>query len=346
LLTTGKNMTTMLCALWLIVGVFIDGYHHQTDVLESFFTPWHAMLYSGFAASAAWMLYLVWRNAQLTKQPILQAIPAGYGAGLLGVAVFLLGGVGDLTWHEIFGIERDIAALLSPSHLLLLIGILLIVTSPLRQYWMLSPHTRPSFRVFIPVLLSASFVAAMMGFFLMYSWELREMVPAQMWHDRYLSRFIPTSSGGEELLLQDLQIRGIMNILVTTGVLLFPIYWLMKRWQLPFGSVAVLCTLPNVFVSMLDAFEGWPILPLVLLVGLIGDLILLGGRRRRLFAIALPILLWGSYFIVLAQLKGMWWPAETWGGAIVLSAIVSYALHTLSAPSVTTGTNDSAEISS
>ncbi|UVI30367.1 hypothetical protein [Paenibacillus spongiae] len=331
MLSTGKNMTTMLCALWLIVGVFIDGYHHQTDVLESFFTPWHAMLYSGFAASAAWMLYLVWQNMHINKQSVLQAIPPGYGAGLLGVAVFLIGGIGDLTWHEIFGIEQDIAALLSPSHLLLLVGILLIVTSPLRQYWMLSPHSRPSFRFFIPVLLSASFVAAMMGFFLMYAWELREMVPAQMWHDRYLTKFIPISSGGEGLLLQDLQIRGIMNILVTTGVMLFPIYWLMKRWQLPFGSVAVLCTLPNVFIGMLSAFEGWPILPVVLAVGLIGDFILLGGKRRRLFAVVLPILLWGFYFIVLALLEGIWWPAETLGGAIVLSAIVSYALYTLSA---------------
>ncbi len=37
-------------SLWLIIGVFVDGWAHMNLAqLETFFTPWHALFYSGFA---------------------------------------------------------------------------------------------------------------------------------------------------------------------------------------------------------------------------------------------------------------------------------------------------------
>ena len=45
--------------------------------------------------------------------------PAGYGLGMVGVVGFAAGGGGDMVWHMIFGVEVDLEALLSPSHLLL-----------------------------------------------------------------------------------------------------------------------------------------------------------------------------------------------------------------------------------
>src|SRR5206468_5841643 len=62
-------------------------------------------------------------------------VPAGYGLGLVGVAMFVAGGVADGRWHTLFGVEVSVAALLSPSHLLLLGGGLLMVTSPVRSAW-------------------------------------------------------------------------------------------------------------------------------------------------------------------------------------------------------------------
>ena len=35
-------------------------------------------------------------------------IPAGYGLGLVGLAVFVLGGVGDGIWHSVLGVEEGI----------------------------------------------------------------------------------------------------------------------------------------------------------------------------------------------------------------------------------------------
>ena len=59
------------------------------------------------------------------------AIPIGYGTSVAGVVVFMAGAIGDMFWHIIFGIEVSIDALLSPTHLLLLIGALLILSGPL-----------------------------------------------------------------------------------------------------------------------------------------------------------------------------------------------------------------------
>ena len=42
----------------------------------------------------------------------------------------MAGAIGDMFWHIIFGIEVSIDALLSPTHLLLLIGALLILSGP------------------------------------------------------------------------------------------------------------------------------------------------------------------------------------------------------------------------
>src|SRR2546429_3689961 len=40
-------------SIWWMVGLFVDGWAHSNLArLETFFTPWHALLYSGFAAVA------------------------------------------------------------------------------------------------------------------------------------------------------------------------------------------------------------------------------------------------------------------------------------------------------
>jgi len=56
----------------------------------------------------------------------------GYGLSLAGCALFAVGGVADLVWHTFFGIERQLAAVLSPSHLWLIVAGGLIITGTVR----------------------------------------------------------------------------------------------------------------------------------------------------------------------------------------------------------------------
>src|SRR6266536_4204640 len=45
-----EDLVTLVLTAWLIGGLFLDGWAHNTrPQLETFFTPWHAVFYSGFA---------------------------------------------------------------------------------------------------------------------------------------------------------------------------------------------------------------------------------------------------------------------------------------------------------
>jgi hypothetical protein len=73
------NLVTALGGLWMVGGLFYDGHTHVfTPELESFFTPAHGVLYSGFLATAGWVLVRVLRAWRAGHKA-----PAGYGLGLL-----------------------------------------------------------------------------------------------------------------------------------------------------------------------------------------------------------------------------------------------------------------------
>jgi hypothetical protein len=48
---------------------------------------------------------------------------------------FALAAARDLLWHTVFGIEQNIDILFSPTHLGLLVAMLVILTTPLRAMW-------------------------------------------------------------------------------------------------------------------------------------------------------------------------------------------------------------------
>ncbi|KRE45130.1 hypothetical protein ASG92_12450 [Arthrobacter sp. Soil736] len=58
-----RDLVTELLGLWLVLAVFLDGWAHlNLPSLETFFTPWHAALYSGMLATAAWTAVVIWRT--------------------------------------------------------------------------------------------------------------------------------------------------------------------------------------------------------------------------------------------------------------------------------------------
>src|SRR5205823_4088140 len=89
-----------------------------------------------------------------------QALPAGYNLSLLGAVLFGIGGAIDMLWHLHFGIEVNLAALISPPHLLLMLAGTLIVAGPLRAAW-----RRPGSKAPWTAVLSASLLLSMLTFF-------------------------------------------------------------------------------------------------------------------------------------------------------------------------------------
>src|SRR5579872_2697386 len=122
-----------LLAVALIAGLNIDIWAHSHGrVDQSFFTPWHAILYGAMTLNGI-VLGIVGARNVLKGFPWQRSLPVDYGLSFLGVVVFGLGGLLDLVWHTLFGIEEDIQALLSPTHLVLATSAALILTGPLRS---------------------------------------------------------------------------------------------------------------------------------------------------------------------------------------------------------------------
>ena len=98
----------VILSAWLIGGAFVDGWAHTHGKVDTtFFTPWHVAFYTGFLAVAGALVgALVYQVAR--RGTWRQALPPGYNLSLLGTVIFGCGGVGDLLWHALFGIERDV----------------------------------------------------------------------------------------------------------------------------------------------------------------------------------------------------------------------------------------------
>ncbi len=165
-------IVAILCT-GLVGGSFLDGWAHTHGKVDNtFFTPWHAVLYAGYALGAAFLFFNLVRN-HARGYPWREALPAGYGVSLLGAVIFGIGGVLDMIWHTFFGIEVSIDALLSPTHLTLAFGVVLIVTGPLRAAWVRFPGSSGYGRLkLLPAVLSITLALSVFTFLTEYAHPL------------------------------------------------------------------------------------------------------------------------------------------------------------------------------
>ena len=98
---------SIITSILFLLGLFLDGWaHNSIPELETFFTPWHAVLYSGYFSVAILIGITQYRNVA-KGYAWSRALPQGYGLSLLGVGIFFIGGAGDMVWHTVFGIEQN-----------------------------------------------------------------------------------------------------------------------------------------------------------------------------------------------------------------------------------------------
>jgi hypothetical protein len=235
-----------------------------------------------------------------------------------------------MAWHIIYGIEQDVAALLSPSHLMLLVGGIMILSSPFRSAWN-EELDAPSWRSFAPPLLSIALTLSVVSFFLMYAWMFRYNLSALPVTDWYMTKFY---SGH---IQQMNEMRGLSYLILNTMQYMIPLLLLMKRWQLPLGAVTVLFTFVTVLMNVLDGFDNIPAIIIAFATGLVGDAAyrwLRPDETKRLwavrvFALLVPTVLWSLYFGYQQATDGIGWEIEVWTGAVVSAALASLALSLL-----------------
>ena len=309
-----------------VFGLFIDGWaHNHGYVDDTFFTPWHAILYSAILAAGLVLIAAHFRNVQRGYRWSM-ALPRGYTLSLLGFFAFACGGVGDLLWHQVFGFEESLEALLSPSHLFLAVTGLLIITGPIRAHW--KRETDHDWRSLMPVILSFACITSIFTFFTTFAAVSSEFDAL-------------TGPRPESHVLTD--IFGIVSLIVHSNLLLAMVFFMARRWRLPFGTVTFIFAINALLMTWLHMRVSGEFIYVIgaAAVGLLGDILL---RRNaldetaslRLFAIVIPfayslsaLLMTQIIGVHVWQFGGLWWEIHMWLGVPVMAGAFGYGLSIL-----------------
>lgn len=116
----------VLGALLQIAGGYWDVSWHVLGIVETFFTPPHTILYTGIAlAFGASATGLVMRGTVFRRDPTRRRFLLGLHIALVGGILQGIAGPMDYWWHDTFGFDPF---LFTPSHSLLILGIVLVGT--------------------------------------------------------------------------------------------------------------------------------------------------------------------------------------------------------------------------
>ena len=314
---------------FMIFGLFIDGWAHNHDRVDNtFFTPWHAILYSAYGVAALSLIVLHFRNVGRGYRWN-RALPVGYMPALVGVFLFAIAGTGDLFWHELFGFEESLEALLSPSHLILALAGLLINTGPIRALW--QRQTASDWRSLMPAILAFTAITCVFTFFMSFAAVTGKNI-------------VLTGVRPETHMLTD--VYGVQALLVHSNILLGVILFMSRRWRLPFGAVTFIYTVNAALMTWIhvDATAEFLLVANAALIGFIGDLLLRRNSRKskggiRLFSFLLPFG-YGLGALIVMHILGttawgrgeLWWEIHMWLGAPVLAGAFGYGLSLLVHP--------------
>jgi hypothetical protein len=302
----------------IAVGAHVDAWAHGhvASTLETFFTPWHALLYASFAATTAFLvLCAAWTGAR--PREWVRALPDGYGLSLVGCALFGIGGVLDLGWHLTFGIERGFQALISPTHLVLIASGGLIGSGPLRAAW-----RRPGRAIGWPAIASATLTLTMLTFFGQFDHPFTSQWAA-------LGATLVPAQPAEEL--------GILGVILQSALLMGVVLLLVRRFDLPLGSLTFLMGVNAVFVTMINGLD--PVILVGVLGGVAADVAYRALRpsaarlpQLRIFAFVVPLVMYALYFRGLIVADGVWWPVHLWAGAPVVAGLTGLLVSYCAVP--------------
>ena len=309
---------------WFMGGLFLDGWAHtHIPRLETFFTPWHAVLYSGYLSVALFLVISLYRN-HARGYDWSRALPSGYELSLLGAGIFAVSGVADMIWHIVFGIEQNVEALLSPTHLGLATGLILCMGGPLRAAWRRPESMTRGWKALLPMLFSITFILSVFTFFTEYAHPFVRLTATFVYPAGYV--------GAQNSLS-----LGLVSILFQAALLAAIVLLLVRRFTLPFGAFTMIFTINITLLSILG--NHYNLIPAAALGGLGADLLywwLKPSTKRpdmlRLFAFAVPAFFYLCYFLGLQIIQGIQWSIHLWLGSVFMAGIAGLLLSFLMVP--------------
>jgi hypothetical protein len=360
--TWREDMTTMAIGVWPITAMFFDGRGHNNKTgQESFFSIAHLFLYAGLTVLGIWVGVLVTRYQGLehrkTLMPDLALIPVGYGVAIIGLITLAIGGPTDFIWHSAYGFEVGVDAIYSPPHLALFFGGLLLCSTGIRSMWA-KQDIAPDFKRFLPVSVSTTLFIGVAGFITMYlSAFMTNVTPTSDFVRDYQTHFKDDFSDQSISLVGGLTgygdnqwpyyfysaSHGMASMIITTLVLFGPIMLNLRRWRVPFGATTMIFTGYGLLVNIMTEYRDIVLIIPLIVTGLAIDVMArrLGGGREdgrvslggiRTIGPVAALILWGTYYAVLALDKGIGWEPTLWVGALIIGTMTGFAVAFLVAP--------------
>ena len=312
----------LVASAWLVTGLQLDAYAHSTTPeLETFWTPWHAVLYSGIAASG---ITLVWilrpRLPVIPTYPSVLALPNTLRIPSLGMAALLVGGGIDTLWHNIFGIEQGLEIFVSPSHELIILGMTLVAMGPALMT-AAGPGDRLSAGHGTLVTISALLAALPLHIYSLHA----SVFGTVFFGSRITPERIYSTSG-----------QVFHGYLASTALLLLPIVLIGRRWRVPIGVPTVLVAIPAVAMQAMFMSEHprWWMPLTVTLAAAVAELVLrVAGPLLPLsreaawtvLGLVAPPLVWGSLLVVADTQVGVRWNVHIVTGLLMYTALVGAA---------------------
>jgi len=338
-LTTQRFEWTMGAYMVLLcLGSSLDNWaHFHGKVDQSFFTPWHAVLYGMMALMGTVLGPTAFSNRKkgFAWQ---RSLPQGYVVSLLGVGLFIVAGLIDLCWHLMFGIEFDTAAYISPPHLFLLTSGILAGTGPVRSAWYrLTPSTARGWRTLGPMLLSAASAVAALAMFTVFASPMVDTFAAKNPHQVTMAftNMVYTNSGatngmGHGDMSSFEQALGVAEVIVQTVLLMSFTLLLLRIWRLPFGSLTLLIAFPSALQALMA--DNYWLIAGATITGLMADLIVrrlrspLAGRALYIVGASVPAIYVATMFTTFWLTVGTDWPATLLVGTTIYAAVTGLLL--------------------
>lgn len=311
-------------SFWLIFGLQLDAFAHATiPDLESFWTPWHAVMYSGIAACGLTLLWLLRSRLPevVTYRSLLQETPKALRLPVIGMGLLLVGGGFDTLWHNLFGIERGLEIFFSPSHYLIISGMVLVAAGPALMF---AASTSPSKRQVrgadaVLLVLSAALASLPLHIYTNHATALEEPM---------------LGTGAVEPETYSLDALMVHGYVGSTVLLVLPLLLLARRWELPVGAPTALTAVPTLAMGLVLGQGEAPWLPITIMVAAaVVELVarttaplyqrLTPDTRWVLLGFAGPAVVWGAVLSVGALVGGgVSWNPHMATGIVVLTGLI------------------------
>jgi hypothetical protein len=333
--STALDYAFGICGVWISGGFFLDAWAHGHVPVESFFTPYHAVFYSGMFALLCVVAAFVLRSRRHGYDwP--NTVPRPYRLALLGIPIFVGGGIGDMLWHRILGIEEGVDALLSPTHQILGLGIFFLASGPIRSVLAERSQATTLFRQ-VPLVLGLATWLVLAHFGTAYAFDpaagrTNAPPPIAPFTPHYLTAlaigYYKIATGVLIVIFQSTLIGGFA-------------LWVVSRMHPCPGVLTLLFVVGNTPAAAAFTNET-PLLAVTvaqsLLTGALADAFIMrydphpapGAMRAfRWFAAGLPMTYVGIYLIGVLISDGIWWDWNIALGSWIWSGVCGFALSLL-----------------